>query len=103
MIHTGWVFKEKVKIEECLVHDFGKLLDLAELRGELNAKLAASAAAAAAAGGPPGGAFAANWGVVSQWKVTSRYEAKTEAQARELYAAITDSPDGVLPWIRTFW
>src|SRR5438552_17336 len=26
MIHTGWVFQEKVKVDECLTHDFQKLI-----------------------------------------------------------------------------
>src|SRR5262245_38389375 len=62
MIHTAWVFQEKWEAKACLTHDFGKLIDLAGMRDELNNKLAASAAAAAAAGGPCGGAFAAHWG-----------------------------------------
>ena len=40
---------------------------------------------------------------MSRWKVESRYSSKTEAEARALYAAITDKPDEVLRWIKTFW
>jgi hypothetical protein len=101
MIHTAWVFEEKWKSEECLTHDFGELVRLAGLKVELNAELAASAAAAA--GGPPGGAFANNWGIVTLWKVESRYTPKTEAEAKGLYAAIADKPDGVLQWIKRYW
>jgi hypothetical protein len=101
MIHTGWVFQDKIKGDECRTHDFGKLIDLAGLRGELNAQLAASAAAA---GGAPGSLFAGHWGTVLQWKETSRYEVgTTEAQARELYEAITHTTDGVLKWIQNYW
>jgi HEPN domain-containing protein len=92
MIHTAWVFQEKWDAKTCLTHDFGKLIDLARLRDELNNKLAA-----------PGSVFAAHWGTAIQWKVESRYQAKTEAEARALYEAITHVPDGVLPWIRNFW
>jgi hypothetical protein len=95
LIHTGWVFEEKWKAQECLTHDFDELVRLAGLTAELNAALAASAAA--------GKEFVANWGVATRWKVTSRYEAKTEAEARELYAAITNDPHGVLKWIQTYW
>jgi HEPN domain-containing protein len=35
MVHTGWVFQEKIKIDECLTHDFGKLINLAGLTPEL--------------------------------------------------------------------
>jgi len=78
-----------------------KLINLAGLRDELNNRLAASAAAAGS--GPPGGAFVGHWGTALQWRVESRYEPKTEAQARGLYEAITHDPDGVLPWIKNYW
>ena len=95
MIYTGWVFQEKVKIDECLTHDFGKLIHVAGLKDELDAALAASAAG--------NRAFAGNWGTVIQWKVTDRYGSKTETEAKALYAAITDNPDGVLQWIMNYW
>lgn len=44
-----------------------------------------------------------HWGVVKEWKETSRYEDKTEAEARSLYEAVTHNPDGVLQWIQTRW
>lgn len=95
MIHTGWVFQEKAKLDECLTHDFLKLIQLAGLKGELDARLADSAVA--------GGEFVMNWNTVTKWKVTSRYVVKSEAEATALYAAITDVPHGVLPWIRNYW
>jgi hypothetical protein len=91
MIHTGWVFQDKWKAQDCLTHDFGELVKLADLTAELNAKLAAKPT------------FVAHWGTAIQWKVTSRYEVKTEAEARALYAAITEDPDGVLLWTRNYW
>jgi HEPN domain-containing protein len=103
MIHTAWVFEEKWKAQECLTHDFEELVRLAGLNGELNARLAASAAAAVSEGGPPGGAFTDNWLTVIEWKVESRYLPRTEVEARELYAAIADKPDGVLAWIKNYW
>jgi HEPN domain-containing protein len=95
MIYTGWVFQEKLKGNECLTHDFGELIKIAGMTELLNDQFKTSAAA--------GGAFVANWGVVNQWKVTSRYDPKTETEARALYAAITDDPDGVLRWIKAYW
>jgi hypothetical protein len=103
MIYTAWIFEEKWKAEVCRTHDFGELIKLAGLTAEQNAKFAESAAAAAAAGGSPGGIFTANWGTVIQWKAESRYASKTEAEARSLYAAITDEPDGVMRWITNYW
>jgi hypothetical protein len=61
----------------------------------VNNQLAASAAA--------GGAFATNWKTAILWKVESRYVPRPEAEARALYAAIADKPDGVLKWIQKFW
>jgi hypothetical protein len=54
MAHTGWIFEPKVKIDEVLTHDFGKLVEIAALRDELNARLATSTVAASGAGGLPG-------------------------------------------------
>jgi hypothetical protein len=101
MVYTAWVFQEKWEARVCLTHDFGKLVDLAGMRDELNNKLKASAAVAAA--GSPGGAFVGHWGTVLQWTVESRYQPRTEAEARALYEAITHNPDGVLPWIQNYW
>jgi hypothetical protein len=70
MIYTGWVFQDRVKIDECLTHDFVKLISLSGLTTELNANLAANPA------------FVGNWGVTTQWRVTDRYGHKTEAEAR---------------------
>ncbi len=50
MIHTGWVFEDKAKIDECLTHDFGKLIRIAGLTDELNASLATSSASDGAFG-----------------------------------------------------
>jgi HEPN domain-containing protein len=96
MTLTGWVFNEEAKkVDDCRTHDFEKLVRIAGMRDELNSRLRASAVAA--------DRFADNWKIVNAWKVTSRYEAKTETDARELLAAITDKPHGVIAWIRTYW
>ena len=95
MVITAWVFAEKWDAKQCLTHDFRELIRLADLQGELNAKQAES--------GVSGGLFARHWGTVSEWKVLSRYESKTEPEASALYEAITHNPDGVLPWIQNYW
>ena len=95
MTRTAWVFVEKWDAKVCLTHEFGKLIDLADLRVELNEALKASAAA--------GGQFVANWNTAEQWKVTSRYEAKTETEAKGLHSAITADPHGVFKWIQIYW
>jgi len=95
MVITGGVFQDKRFAADCWTHDFGELIRVAGLGTELSTRLAASAAA--------GGEFVANWGIVTQWKETVRYEMKTEAEARDFYRAITENPDGVLIWIQTYW
>lgn len=91
MIHTGWVFQEKSKIQDCLTHDFGELVNLSGLTEPLNFQLKTH---------PD---FVKNWGITKQWKVTARYSEKTELEAKELYAAITDDQHGVFQWIKTYW
>jgi hypothetical protein len=44
-----------------------------------------------------------NWLIVDRWSEHSRYERHTDAEAAELINAITDSTDGVLPWIKARW
>ena len=96
MIHTGWIFEEEVKrVEECGTHDFTKLIHIAGMLDDLNARLRQSAATS--------DYFVDNWNTVKKWTVTSRYKATPEADATELYAAITDEPCGVLRWIRNYW
>lgn len=47
--------------------------------------------------------FEANWQVVKDWREDARYAPWTEFDARTLFNAITDSTDGVLPWIQGHW
>jgi HEPN domain-containing protein len=44
-----------------------------------------------------------NWRIVLKWNEESRYERKTETEARDLSNAITDPAHGVLPWIKVRW
>ncbi len=47
--------------------------------------------------------FGGNWEVVARWSEESRYERRSESQARELYEAIVDPAHRVLQWILSFW
>ena len=91
---TGRIFKDRkylTDLGKCWVHELDQLLYLADLDGDLGAACGANAT------------LRGYWGVVKDWKETSRYEVKTEKDARDLYKAITDKPDGVLQWIQTHW
>ena len=41
--------------------------------------------------------------IVKDWSEKSRYEQKTEVQARKLFEAITDNKNGVMQWIKAHW
>ncbi len=44
-----------------------------------------------------------NWQIAKDWSEITRYQRKTKLEAEELHQAVTDSANGVLPWIRTHW
>jgi hypothetical protein len=79
------------RLADCWTHDLVKLMTLAGLDAEF---------AAACAANP---ALANFWGITKDWKETSRYELKTEAEARALYEAVSHNPNGVYLWIRSRW
>ena len=48
--------------------------------------------------------FRRNWEIVRDWSETARYNrSATEAQAHEMFAAVTDPSSGVLPWLKRYW
>lgn len=44
-----------------------------------------------------------NWRIVNDWDEQARYQRWTEAEARELFTAVMDPTNGVLPWIMGHW
>jgi len=45
-----------------------------------------------------------NWNTVRDWRETARYDVGiTEASARGMYDAVTNTASGVLPWLKTQW
>ena len=72
-----------------------RLISIAGMHEPLNVRLSNSAAA--------GDGFVGNWNTVKAWAVDSRYESQTEPDAKRLFAAITDEPDGVMKWIQNYW
>jgi hypothetical protein len=88
------LFRERKYLKdlgECWTHEFDKLVALANLTADLGIAIAANLS------------LRNFWGVAKDWKETSRYEQKTEAEARALHEAITHNPDGVLKWLQTHW
>jgi HEPN domain-containing protein len=79
------------KLADCWTHDLVKLVNLAGLDADFGA----------ARGANP--ALDNFWFVTKDWKETSRYEEKSEAEARALYQAVSHNPDGVFRWIQSRW
>jgi hypothetical protein len=48
-------------------------------------------------------ALLANWQITKDWDERARYQQWSEAQARELFQAVSDTQNGVLPWIKGHW
>jgi hypothetical protein len=88
---SGVIFEDKKFGEKCWTHDAKVLIVLADLAVPHGAAIAASPV------------FDDNWTVVLEWSEASRYQQKTEAKARELFQAVTDHANGVLPWIKKHW
>lgn len=91
---TGMIFRDRKylnKLAGSWTHELDTLLDLADL----------TAAFGVACGANP--ALLGFWGVANDWKETSRYEQKTELEARGLFEAVTHDPNGVLKWLQTHW
>ena len=74
---------------DCWTHEIEKLVRLAGLETVRDTDIAAN------------GTLGNNWGIVMMWSEKSRYQMKMQAEAEELYNAIADTANGVMPWIRT--
>ena len=79
------------KLSKCWTHNLSELLSLAGLEQALGEATGTNAA------------LGINWGIVKDWKETSRYGDTNEASARRLLEAIEHRENGVLPWIRSRW
>jgi HEPN domain-containing protein len=73
------------------VHDIPRLLDCAGLTAVFAQEVARDPA------------FQANWAVVKDWNEESRYQSRNKRQAEEILAAIQDSRNGVLQWLKRNW
>jgi hypothetical protein len=48
--------------------------------------------------------FAVNWAVVKDWSERDRYAlGHSQAEARDLYAAVTGRRHGILQWLKKYW
>lgn len=84
-------FPNKDLATKCYTHNLETLVEVAGL--VLQRKLDAAANVA----------LGSSWLVVKDWDEKARYQHWTEPQARKLVAAVTDTTNGVLSWIRGHW
>lgn len=82
---------DRKTIDEIYTHEPNKLVKAAGLDIKLSDEMKSNRT------------FANNWGTVKDWKESSRYEKKTEKDARDLFSAVVDKKYGVLQWIKQYW
>lgn len=85
------IFEDKTFSVQCWTHSVQDLVELAGLESARDADNALNPL------------LAQNWLIVREWSEKSRYEQKSQVDAEELYNAIVDSANGVMPWIRIRW
>lgn len=88
---SGVIFRDRKFAERCWTHRIDHLVMQADLEPARGQDVCAN---------PTRGGY---WGIVEAWTEASRYEQKTESDARDLYEAVTNDPDGVIQWIRQHW
>jgi HEPN domain-containing protein len=84
-------FPNKSLANQAHVHDLEKLLSLADLKSHLDKDKKTN---------PALGRY---WAYVTTWNKDSRYEDHRQKEAEELYLAISDPGNGVLPWLKKWW
>ena len=84
-------FPDKDFSRDCYTHGLEKLVKLSRLEPSRDATATAN----------PN--FLAHWVIVKDWSEQKRYHRVAEAEARLLYTAVADIPNGVLTWVKTHW
>jgi HEPN domain-containing protein len=78
-------------IREVYQHDLDRLVGLARLRVDLDGTRRASAR------------FDANWVIVSDWSVESRYELLDSVRGAAMVKAVSERSSGVFQWVQQHW
>ncbi len=84
-------FPEKKLTNDSHTHDLLKLIQLANLKLELDAAVHADAN------------LQARLDTIQDWSEASRYDRKSQQEAADLIDAVEDQTGGLLPWIRQRW
>lgn len=85
-------FPDKERANRSYTHKLESLIDVAQLKGELDKESSVNPA------------LDRYWGTVKDWREEKRYELGiSEAIARNLFQAITEPTNGVLRWLKNWW
>ena len=85
-------FPDKHLIVDSYTHEPTKLLKLAGLRHKLEEAA------------PSRPALEVNWTVAKDWTAATRFQRGVpEKTVTDFFSAVLDEPDGVLPWLKTWW
>jgi len=84
-------FPDKKLVNDSHTHNLKSLLQLAELKTELDAAIEADPA------------MESILDKIQEWSESSRYQKKTAQEADTLLKAIENQTGGLLPWIRLHW
>lgn len=83
---------DKKLVNAFYTHSLDDLLTISDVKSEMKTHANADSR------------FEVNWNAVRDWSETARYKVGvTEAFARGMYDAVTNSASGVLPWLKTQW
>lgn len=83
---------EKKLVNSFYTHRLDELLTISGVKSQLESRSQSDSG------------FKVNWRAVLGWSEAVRYEVDiTEARAREMYEAVTNSTTGILPWLKIMW
>lgn len=88
---TRHEFPDKNFVNKIYTHNLEQLMSSSELKTTLDSEMRTNSR------------LAANWSTVKDWSEKSRYELKSEIQARDLYQSIVSRNNGIIKWIRQYW
>lgn len=78
-------------VNKCYTHTIELLVTLCGLEAQRQAEAVANPS------------FGRHWLIVKDWDEKGRYQQWSEPQARRMVEAVTDTTNGVLPWIKVRW
>ncbi len=84
-------YPDKKFANDCYTHDIAALVKHAKLDNQRKIEEIANPI------------FGINWLIAKDWNEQARYQPWSELKARNLFTAVSDSNNGVLPWIRSRW